>query len=48
MLGEYLNILKDPAHWLFEITLILLFDVIIGLIVWPKVTKILKHLEEHK
>jgi len=42
------TLFTDPAHWLFEIFLILLFDVLIGAILWPKIKKVIKHTEEHK
>lgn len=29
------TLLHDPAHWQFEIFIIVIFDVIIGLILWP-------------
>ena len=37
------TLLADPAHWAFEIFLILIFDVIIGLLIWPWVNKFLIH-----
>jgi len=39
----FLTLLKDPAHWMFEIFLIALFDGLIGLILWPKIKKFLQH-----
>jgi uncharacterized membrane-anchored protein YhcB (DUF1043 family) len=39
----FFDLLKDPAHWEFEIFLILIFDVIIGAIIWPFVRGGLKH-----
>lgn len=39
----FFDLLKDPAHWEFEIFLIIIFDVIIGLIVWPFIQKALIH-----
>lgn len=37
------DLLKDPAHWWFELFLIFLFDVVVGLIIWPFVQKALVH-----
>ncbi len=37
------DLLKDPAHWEFELLLIVIFDVIIGLVIWPFVQKALMH-----
>lgn len=38
MLAEtYMQLLKDPAHWLFELTLVVIFDGLIGLLVWPRI-----------
>lgn len=37
------SLLKDPAHWQFELFLIVLFDVIVGLIIWPFIQKALIH-----
>ncbi len=37
------DLLKDPAHWEFELFLIVLFDVIISLIIWPFLQKALSH-----
>jgi hypothetical protein len=39
----FFDLLKDPAHWEFEIFLIIIFDVIIGLFIWPFVQKALVH-----
>ena len=39
----FFDSLKDPAHWEFEIFLIVIFDVIIGLVIWPYITKALVH-----
>ena len=44
-MNEYIDLLKSPGHWLFEITLMLIFDFIIGIIIWP----FIKHLwKDHK
>lgn len=37
------TLLKDPAHWMFELFLIALFDGLVGLILWPKIKKFLRH-----
>jgi hypothetical protein len=31
----FLDLLSDPAHWLFELFLMALFDGVIGIILWP-------------
>ena len=33
------TLLKDPAHWEFEGFLMLLFDVLLGMILWPFVKR---------
>lgn len=40
---EFLHLVKDPAHWYFELMLIIIFDVIIGLLIWPFIQKALIH-----
>lgn len=37
------TLLSDPAHWQFEVFLIILFDVIIGALIWPQVKKFITH-----
>jgi hypothetical protein len=37
------TLLKDPAHWQFEIFLIIIFDVFIGLLLWPSFSKFILH-----
>ena len=37
------DLLRDPAHWEFEIFLIFVFDVLIGLVVWPFIMRGFKH-----
>jgi len=32
-------LLRDPAHWYFELFLMLLFDVLIGALVWPAIRR---------
>lgn len=33
------DLLRDPAHWYFELFLILLFDVLIGALAWPMIRR---------
>jgi hypothetical protein len=33
------TLLRDPAHWMFELFLMLLFDGVIGLLAWPFIKK---------
>jgi uncharacterized membrane protein (DUF106 family) len=40
---DFLHLLKDPAHWYFEFLLIIIFDILIGLIIWPFIQKALVH-----
>lgn len=43
------DLLMDPAHWYFELFLIVLFDVIVGLLIWPFVRKgIMHHKSDHE
>ena len=37
------ELLTDPAHWYFEFLLIIIFDIIIGLVIWPYIKKALVH-----
>jgi hypothetical protein len=37
------TLLHDPAHWEFEIFLIVIFDGLIGLLIWPKIRKFTTH-----
>ncbi|MBX4181540.1 hypothetical protein KW807_01600 [Candidatus Parcubacteria bacterium] len=39
----FLTLLQDKAHWEFELFLIFLFDVVIGLILWPSIKKFIIH-----
>jgi hypothetical protein len=39
----FLTLLKDPAHWQFELFLIAIFDGLIGLLIWPKIKNFTKH-----
>jgi len=40
------TLLKDPAHWMFEIFLIALFDGLLGLIIWPRLKKFMHHYKQ--
>lgn len=31
----FFTLLKDKAHWQFELFIIFIFDIVIGLILWP-------------
>lgn len=44
MRETFWSLLHDPAHWEFEIFLMLLFDVLIGALLWPFVKK---HWDHH-
>ena len=39
----FFDLLKDPAHWEFEIFLMIVFDVVIGFFIWPFARKALSH-----
>ena len=39
----FFTLLSDKAHWEFELFLIFLFDVLIGLLVWPWIRKFVIH-----
>ena len=39
----FLTLLSDKAHWEFEIFLIFIFDVLIGLLIWPWIRKFVIH-----
>jgi len=40
------TLLRDPAHWQFELFLIFIFDVVIGLLIWPTLKRWFKHHKE--
>ncbi|TSC70290.1 MAG: hypothetical protein CEO12_494 [Parcubacteria group bacterium Gr01-1014_46] len=40
---SFWELLTDPAHWYFELLLIVIFDVIVGLIIWPFIGRALIH-----
>ena len=35
ILETFGTLLRDPAHWYFELFLIFIFDIVVGAIVWP-------------
>jgi hypothetical protein len=37
------TLLTDIAHWEFELFLIFIFDVVVGLIIWPQIKKMTHH-----
>jgi hypothetical protein len=39
----FFSLLRDPAHWGFEIFLMILFDFILGVLIWPRIKRALKH-----
>lgn len=45
----FLSLLGNLAHWEFELFLMFLFDVVVGLCIWPFAKKhILHHLERDR
>lgn len=48
MIEEFIHLLTSPAHWLFEIVLIITIDGIILGILYPKMKEVLEHLDKHK
>lgn len=40
---SFFTLVKDLAHWEFELFLIVIFDVIVGLILWPWVRRYIIH-----
>lgn len=36
---SFWSLLRDPAHWYFELFLMLLFDVLIGALLWPAIKR---------
>ena len=40
---SFFDLVRDPAHWYFELLLIIIFDVVIGLLIWPFVQRALIH-----
>ena len=39
------TLIKDTAHWEFELFLIFIFDILIGLLIWPAIRHLIK---DHK
>ena len=39
----FFTLLRDPAHWQFELLLIFIFDVLIGVLIWPWFRKFIIH-----
>lgn len=37
------TLFKDIAHWEFELFLMFLFDVVIGILIWPRLKRWAKH-----
>lgn len=35
----FTTLLRDPAHWQFELFLMLIFDVVIGALIWPAIKR---------
>ena len=40
------TLLRDPAHWQFELFLIFIFDVVIGILIWPQLKRWFRHHHE--
>ena len=40
---SFLDLLRDPSHWAFEITVNLTLDGLIGVILWPRIRKAVVH-----
>lgn len=34
---RYWELLHDPAHWLFELTLMLVVDLLLLAVIWPRI-----------
>ena len=48
VLSQYVDLLTSPSHWLLELTIILVLDVLIGLLLWPTIKRaIQRHDDEH-
>lgn len=45
---DFIHIVKSPAHWAFELLLMVLIDGIILGIVWPWIKDIQDHINKHK
>ena len=44
----FFTLLRNMAHWEFEIFLMLVFDVLIGLMVWPRLKKAIHKHGQHE
>lgn len=42
----FFTLLKDKAHWEFELFLMALFDGLIGWVIWPHIKQFLVHHEK--
>ncbi|MBX4189491.1 hypothetical protein KW785_02760 [Candidatus Parcubacteria bacterium] len=40
------TLLKDLPHWEFELFLIFIFDVLIGIVIWPRIKRMNTHHRE--
>jgi hypothetical protein len=40
------TLIQDPAHWMFELFLMFVFDILIGILIWPKIKRWFQHHEE--
>ncbi len=40
------TLLRDLPHWEFELFLIFIFDILIGVLIWPRLKKFTRHHEE--
>jgi hypothetical protein len=40
---SFVTLLKSKGHWEFEIFLIFIFDVVIGVLIWPTILRWWKH-----
>jgi hypothetical protein len=41
----FFTLIRDPAHWELELFLLLIFDGIIGLLLWPLIKRAFVHHE---
>lgn len=44
----FMELVKDPNHWLFELMLMMIFDGLIGAILYPRFKRWLKNHDEKK
>lgn len=45
---EFKHLLISPAHWVFELLLMIVVDGIILGMLYPKIKDILEHIDKHK